>query len=224
MFLTNVVKWTENVLESVDQKVASVTKTDDVKEETREPRRPVSRSSTPIPVDKDEIIITEKDLEFIPPKKNELKGEELTEKKLQDALDYTRKYFDEKDVVTMTMNEPVTESEKKLLTDDSTSELNESYETLQLLTISVEEASAVDTRKLADENKYLKHNLTHLHDEVKELNRINDLLSSKYKDVVKQVQSKEMYSRESQDVRFLTRSINSASVWRTKYRDFLETN
>jgi hypothetical protein len=119
MFLSNVVKWTENVLESVDQRVASVTKTD---EPIKEEKKPLSRASTPVPFEKDEIIITEKDLEFTMPKKNELKGEELTEKRLQDALDYTRKYFDEKDVVSMTMKEPTPlEKKKKDVTEQSDS-------------------------------------------------------------------------------------------------------
>jgi hypothetical protein len=217
MFLSNVVKWTENVLESVDQKVAAVTKTDE--QQSKEEKKTSSFTA-----DRDEIIITDKDLEFILPKKNELKGNDLAEKRLQDALDYTRKYFNEGDVVSMTMKDPILKEKKQKKheisknlqervpspiekTDKEQIEQKNEAKEEEVAPISSQkeengvEAENIDENisKLSEENKFLKQNLTHLHDEVKELNRINDLLSTKYKDVVRQLQSKEQYSKESQD-------------------------
>ncbi|KAL0486517.1 golgin subfamily A member [Acrasis kona] len=53
--------------------------------------------------------------------------------------------------------------------------------------------------KLIEENKFLKQNIAHLHEEVQEVNRIKEIVSNKYKDLVKQLQNKEQYTKESQD-------------------------
>ncbi|KAL0486685.1 cell division protein ZipA, partial [Acrasis kona] len=200
--LSSVVKWTENVLESVDQKAASVIKDGDEKKFKK-------RSKDFKKEDDDEIIITEQDIKVTHiPKKKEVSKEEVSEKKLQDALDYTRKYFKEDDVVNMTMKQPKkAEKQPEEPKSEPTNIPDVSVEEGKDVTPNEDPKDPITTpttsdpseTKLIEENKFLKQNIAHLHEEVQEVNRIKEIVSNKYKDLVKQLQNKEQYTKESQD-------------------------
>jgi hypothetical protein len=125
--------------------------------------------------------------------------------RLQDALKYSTKFFTDKtkiNNVVESLSQIINQQQQQQQVngDDDEEDEFKDIEEEDANTTTTTTTTISANEPIVGDNDILKSTITYLHDEVHHLNKVNDLLTRKVKQVSVQLQNREKYTKESQEV------------------------